>query len=337
MRLETERVRLEPWRAEDGRAFHRISTDREVMRYIAGGAPWSKSQTREFVGRQIRHFKERGFCLWKLLLKDGGGDVDGFCGIQPLAETNEVEIGWWLARRHWGKGIATEAAREVLRDAFERTGLARIVAIALAENKASLRVMEKLGMKYEREHVHRGVPVVLFAVAKEDWAVGVGYSGQRIRIREANDSDVERIVEITNAAFSVESFLGGKRTCENSVRLMMQFGDFFVGEEGGTVNASIYLERRGEHGYFGMLAVDPARQTKGAGRAMIGMAEEHFRKLGCNAMDITVLSLRTDLPPYYRKLGYVENGTMEFHPTRPLAKGAECHIIKMTKGLGAAR
>jgi len=337
MKLETERVRLEPWRAEDWRAFHLISTDREVMRYIANGEPWSKTRTREFVDRQIRQFEERGFCLWKLALKDGGGEVDGFCGIQPLAETEDVEIGWWLARRHWDKGIATEAAREVLRDAFERAGLGRIVAIALAENKASLRVMEKVGMKYEREHVHRGIPVVMFAVAKENWAVRQGGSGQQVRIREAKDSDVERIVEITNAAFSVESFLAGKRTCENSVRLMMQFGDFFVGEEAGRMIASIYIERRGERGYFGMLAVDPTRQTKGAGRAMIGMAEEYFRKLGCNAMDITVLSLRTDLPPYYRKLGYIENGTMEFHPTRPLAKGVECHIIKMTKGLGAAR
>jgi RimJ/RimL family protein N-acetyltransferase len=164
MKLETARLKMEPWREEDWRAFHAIATDTEVMRYISGGEAWSEAQPREFVARQIRQFQERGYCLWKLAVKDGGDGIDGFCGIQPLAETQEIEIGWWLARRHWGQGMATEAAQEVLRDGFERVGLRKIVAIAHAENKASLRVMEKLGMKYEREHVHRGVPVVMYGL-----------------------------------------------------------------------------------------------------------------------------------------------------------------------------
>lgn len=168
MKLETARLTLEPWREEDWRAFHAIATDTEVMRHITGGEAWSETQTREFVARQMRQFEERGNCLWKLAVMDGGDGIDGFCGIQPLAETQEIEIGWWLARRHWGQGMATEAAREVLRDGFERVGLRKIVAIARPENKASLRVMEKLGMKYEREHVHRGVPVVMYALRRGD-------------------------------------------------------------------------------------------------------------------------------------------------------------------------
>ena len=80
----------------------------------------------------------------------------GFCGLQTLAETPEIEIGWWLARAWWGKGLATEAAREALRDGFERVGLRRVVAIAQPQNRASIRVMEKLGMKFARETSHRG-------------------------------------------------------------------------------------------------------------------------------------------------------------------------------------
>lgn len=166
MKLETERVKLDCWGAEDWRAFYPIASDPEVMRYITGGVAWSEAQTEEFVARQMRHFSTRGYCLWKMSLKSDGG-IAGFCGIQPLDSTEEIEIGWWLARRHWGAGIATEAAREVMRDGFERVGLERIVAIARAENAASLRVMEKIGMRYEREHVHRGVPVVMWAKGRE--------------------------------------------------------------------------------------------------------------------------------------------------------------------------
>ena len=88
----------------------------------------------------------------------------GFCGLQPLDGTPETEIGWWLARACWGQGLATEAARAALQHGFERAGLARIVAVALAANRASIHVMEKLGMKYEREMIHRGFQVVLYAV-----------------------------------------------------------------------------------------------------------------------------------------------------------------------------
>ena len=88
----------------------------------------------------------------------------GFCGLQPLAETPEIEIGWWLARNSWGRGLATEAAREAIKFGFKRAGLERIVAIARQEHRASLHVMEKLGMSFERATTHRGIPVVLYAI-----------------------------------------------------------------------------------------------------------------------------------------------------------------------------
>lgn len=170
MILETDRATLTPWQPDDWRELHHIASDPEVMRYIAGGEGWSEAQTQEFVSRQVRHFAARGFCMWKLQL-NGDAEAAGLCGIQPLEGTSEIEIGWWLARRHWSRGIATEAAGAAMRDAFTRVGLERIVAIARAENAASLRIMEKLGMKYEREHVHRGIPVVMFGVTRSNWRV----------------------------------------------------------------------------------------------------------------------------------------------------------------------
>jgi GNAT superfamily N-acetyltransferase len=99
------------------------------------------------------------------------------------------------------------------------------------------------------------------------------------------------------------------------------------------ISAAVYVEINGERGYFGMLAVDPVRRGTGLGRFMVEAAENYCRQRGCLFMDIDVLSLRQELPPFYRKLGYVETGTEEFHPSRPLRPGIECHCIKMEKAL----
>ncbi len=160
-------MRLLPWQPDDWLLLRPIGTDPQVMRYISGGKPWPDEQIREFVGRQISHFDRLGYCLWKLLLKETSAMI-GFCGLQPLDGTAETEIGWWLARAWWEQGLATEAARTALTDGFERAGLARIVAVALAANQASIHVMEKLGMTYEREMVHRGLDVVLYAVNRRE-------------------------------------------------------------------------------------------------------------------------------------------------------------------------
>jgi ribosomal-protein-alanine N-acetyltransferase len=161
--LETVRMRLLPWQPDDWSLLRPLATDPEMMRYISDGKPWPDERIREFVGRQVAHFDRLGYCLWKLLLKESS-EMIGFCGLQPLDGTPETEIGWWLARACWRQGLATEAARMALGDGFERAGLARIVAVALAANRASIHVMEKLGMNYEREMNHRGYNVVLYAV-----------------------------------------------------------------------------------------------------------------------------------------------------------------------------
>jgi RimJ/RimL family protein N-acetyltransferase len=148
--------------------FRTIAADPEVTRYIGDGTPWSEQRSRQFVERQMALFDQRGFCLWKLAarpdgLHSGGGRLIGFCGLQPLPETEEIEIGWWLARAWWGRGLATEAARVALRDGFARAGLQRIVAIAQPANTASIGVMRKLGMNFERMTESRGIPVAMYA------------------------------------------------------------------------------------------------------------------------------------------------------------------------------
>lgn len=167
--LETNRLVLDSWQASDCAAFHPIATDPEVMRYITGGAPWGEEQIRAFVDRQIKLHSERGFCRWKLLEKPTG-KVIGFCGPGFWRDYPDPEIGWWLARRCWGQGLATEAARVALHDAFERVRLDRIVSIALFANTASTRVMGRLGLRFECEFENDGLRMVRYGMSRVEYA-----------------------------------------------------------------------------------------------------------------------------------------------------------------------
>jgi RimJ/RimL family protein N-acetyltransferase len=169
MFLETERLILDTWRAEEWEQLKPIATDPEVMRYITGGRPWSHEQIRTFVERQRALYSERGYCRWKLSEKATGMMI-GFCGIGFWRDAPDPEIGWWLARSHWGRGLATEAARSALQDAFERAQLPRVTSVAYIENAASIRIMHKLGLEFETEFENEGIRLVRYALTRERYA-----------------------------------------------------------------------------------------------------------------------------------------------------------------------
>jgi ribosomal protein S18 acetylase RimI-like enzyme len=155
-----------------------------------------------------------------------------------------------------------------------------------------------------------------------------------LHIRSANSSDRKRLIPLINSAFSVETFLQGPRTDEERLSSAMEKGTILLAEDDdGHLLASVYTELRGRHGYAGMLAVDPALQRSGLGRRMMEAAEMHFRRQGCEALEITVLSLRPELLPIYRRFGFVETGTEEFVYPHPIQDGLECHCIVMSKPL----
>jgi len=166
--LETERLRFATWKWEDWRELRNLTSDPLVVQYLGTGEPWPDERVQEFVSRQDENWDKQQICLWKLMPKDRD-ELIGICGLQPLAGGPEVEIGWWLAPACWGQGLATEAAREALAYGFEVSNLYRIVAIAQSDNRDSLRVMERIGMRFEREAVHKGIRVVLYSINREQF------------------------------------------------------------------------------------------------------------------------------------------------------------------------
>lgn len=161
--IETQRMRLSRWQPCDSVAFRPIAQDPLVMRYVNSGEPWSDAKVREFIARQMQNITQNGFSFWKIQRKPDGRLI-GLCGLQALRLGSrwEVEIGWWLTPRNWGRGLASEAASAVMREALQTLNIERIVAIAIPENYASRRIMQKIGMRYERNVRHRGFDVVLY-------------------------------------------------------------------------------------------------------------------------------------------------------------------------------
>jgi N-acetylglutamate synthase-like GNAT family acetyltransferase len=151
-----------------------------------------------------------------------------------------------------------------------------------------------------------------------------------MRIRAAQGRDVEAVANLVNPAFRPERFFTDEdRTNLDKVRALLETGKFLLLEDSGSLVGCVYLELRGERGYFGLLAVEPSRQRSGMGSRLIEAAEDYRRAAGCRLMDLTVVNLRTELPAMYRRLGYRENGIEPF----PVESKLPCHLVRMTKPL----
>lgn len=166
--IETPRLRLRPFTPDDLDALSGITADPEVVRYIAGGAPLSREETRRNLCGIINNFARRGYGRWAVIEKAGGALL-GYCGLTQLPESPGVELVYLLARGAWGRGLATEASRACLRYGFEELGLERVYALTMPGNLRSRRVLERVGMKFLRDDRYYGYECVCYAVAREDW------------------------------------------------------------------------------------------------------------------------------------------------------------------------
>ena len=138
-----------------------------------------------------------------------------------------------------------------------------------------------------------------------------------------------------NHAFRNERFfIDEDRTDPGEVRELLQQGTFLLAKEGAELIGCIYTEVRGDRGYFGLLAVDPTKQGSGLGSRLMDTAEQYCREAGCQFMDLTVVNLRKELPDFYRRRGYTENGTEPF-PAAAQAK-MPCHLVRMSKPIHSA-
>lgn len=151
MPLKTERLTLRRWRDEDREPFAALNADPEVMEFYA--STLTREESDGLAQRIDAPFDDKGISFWAVEVQ-GGAAFIGFVGLNiPIDDTlpfmPAVEVGWRLAREHWGHGYATEAGRASLDYGFNELGRREIMAWAVTTNDRSRRVMERIGMTYD--------------------------------------------------------------------------------------------------------------------------------------------------------------------------------------------
>lgn len=145
--IETERLLLRGWEARDRPPFRAMGVDPEVMATI--GPLLSPEEADAAIDRQIGFQERFGHCFWAIERRADGAFL-GFCGLKPGAEgtpiEGEIEIGWRLARAHWGQGYAREAAEASLAWGWAQLDVSTIAAITTRDNARSWGLMERIGM-----------------------------------------------------------------------------------------------------------------------------------------------------------------------------------------------
>lgn len=156
--LETDRLLLREYVEEDAEAFFKLNSDPEVLRFVPDKALLNVEQARQIlVDHPIADYRKYGFGRGACILKSTGEQI-GFAGLKYLEELGKVDVAFRLMRTHWGLGLATEAALASVRFEFDKLRLKSaagrirrvrtIIGLVVPENMASVRVLEKTGLRY---------------------------------------------------------------------------------------------------------------------------------------------------------------------------------------------
>ena len=176
----TARLSLRRWHASDREPFAAMNVDPDVMEFFP--APLDRATSDASIDAWMAAFDERGWSNWAVETRDTGVFI-GFVGLsipkRVLPFSPCVEVGWRLAKGHWGRGYATEAAAEALRTGFETIGLDEIVSFTTLANHRSRAVMERIGLRNaNRDFEHPGVPEghplrphCLYRLGRAEWSL----------------------------------------------------------------------------------------------------------------------------------------------------------------------
>ena len=146
--LETDRLLLREFVEDDAESVFKLNTDPEVMRFVPDKPLLNVEQARQtLIDHPIADYRRYGFGRGACILKSTGEQI-GFAGLKYLDELGEVDVAYRLLPAHWGQGLATEVALASVRYGFAALGLKRIIGLVMPKNIASVRVLEKTGLRY---------------------------------------------------------------------------------------------------------------------------------------------------------------------------------------------
>ena len=167
--IETERLYLREFTLEDTPQIFELNSDLQVMKYQPASERENVSLERSAatVEECIQYYSQKpGLGVWPTILKEGDKFI-GWTLLKNLEGTEEIEIGYRYFPQFWGMGFCTEISLAVIAHGFDDIGLERIVGISHSQNKGSIRVFEKIGLKYEKNAHYYGMDVLYYALNRE--------------------------------------------------------------------------------------------------------------------------------------------------------------------------
>ncbi|HEY6396065.1 MAG TPA: GNAT family N-acetyltransferase [Solirubrobacteraceae bacterium] len=159
--LRTERLLMRAWRESDLDDYAAMAADPAVMRYIGQGKPADRADAWRAMALFVGHWALRGFGLWAVERQESGSFI-GRVGLWQPEGWPGLEVGWALARSHWGHGYATEAGRASIQFAWDVVGVDEVISLIEPENSASQRVAERLGMHVRERHSLAATEVLVY-------------------------------------------------------------------------------------------------------------------------------------------------------------------------------
>ncbi|MDH3222562.1 MAG: GNAT family N-acetyltransferase [Gemmatimonadota bacterium] len=166
--IRTPRLRLRPFSAADASGLLVLFQDEQVRRYLLDGAVVDESWVDGEIADSADRFRSGSAGLWTITAESAGILV-GFAGFRPFFDPPELQLVYGLHPHHWGRGLATEAARGVIRFAFETCGFPVVRAATDTPNRDSVRVMERLGMTFVKATGEGQWGTVYYQLTKRAW------------------------------------------------------------------------------------------------------------------------------------------------------------------------
>lgn len=164
----TSRLTLRPLKPSDAEALHRILGQPGILSFFPNPSPPELARVKRMIDFQLDHWQKNGHGWWAVQETQTSRFI-GWSGLQYLPETDEVEIAYLLDREKWGFGLATEAAVSGLEYGFYETGQTEIVGIVHPDNRASKRVLEKLGMTFTERKPYFGMDCLRYSLNARDF------------------------------------------------------------------------------------------------------------------------------------------------------------------------
>lgn len=166
LRIGTARLRLRPFTLADVDELHRLWTEPGVRQYLWDDEVIPRERVESIIDTSLASFEAHGFGLWAVLPVAEEALI-GFCGFWYFHDPPRLELLYGIAPAYWNKGLATEAARAMMKYGFEELSFERIEASTDAPNLASVRVMERAGMSFWKRELTNGLDTIYYAISRE--------------------------------------------------------------------------------------------------------------------------------------------------------------------------